>query len=159
MNNDDPSQQQDGTPGSRKRRTNMITSTCNPQTRTSLPCVRLLSRSLALAAVFAAALALPPNCFSQSSNQRYGPGYTNPSSIALITGCCRYSQPSPSITVIPQSSPSIPAPAVVFVGGYVRQNGTYVQPYVRTAPDGIRENNWSTWGNVNPYTGKVGTRR
>ena len=46
----------------------------------------------------------------------------------------------------------------VHVGGYVRSNGTYVAPHFRSAPDGNFNNNWSTKGNVNPYTGKNGTR-
>lgn len=45
----------------------------------------------------------------------------------------------------------------VHVNGYTRHNGTYVQPHYRTAPDGTKMNNWSHIGNVNPYTGKVGT--
>lgn len=45
----------------------------------------------------------------------------------------------------------------VHVSGYTRKDGTYVQPHYRTAPDGIKTNNWSYSGNVNPYTGKVGT--
>lgn len=45
----------------------------------------------------------------------------------------------------------------VSVSGYTKSNGTYVQPHHRTAPDGIKTNNWSHVGNVNPYTGKVGT--
>jgi hypothetical protein len=44
------------------------------------------------------------------------------------------------------------------VGGYIRRDGTYVQPHYRSAPDGDRSNNWSTRGNVNPYTGQPGTR-
>jgi hypothetical protein len=32
-----------------------------------------------------------------------------------------------------------------------------VQPHYRSSPDGSRLNNWSTRGNVNPYTGKPGT--
>lgn len=51
------------------------------------------------------------------------------------------------------------ANADVYVRGYSRGNGTYVQPHYRSNPDGIRSNNWSTRGNVNPYTGKIGTRR
>lgn len=43
------------------------------------------------------------------------------------------------------------------VQGHVRRDGTYVQPYHRTAPDGNRFNNYSTQGNVNPYTGQMGT--
>jgi hypothetical protein len=41
--------------------------------------------------------------------------------------------------------------------GYVRKNGTYVAPHYRTNPDHSKANNWSTRGNVNPYTGKKGT--
>jgi hypothetical protein len=45
----------------------------------------------------------------------------------------------------------------VHVNGYVRSNGTYVPPHYRSAPDGDPSNNWSTEGNVNPYTGEEGT--
>ncbi|WP_194164394.1 hypothetical protein [Lacisediminimonas profundi] len=41
--------------------------------------------------------------------------------------------------------------------GYVRNHGTYVQPHMQTAPDSSRLNNYSTQGNVNPYTGQAGT--
>lgn len=44
----------------------------------------------------------------------------------------------------------------VRVKGYYRSNGTYVPPHYRTAPDRNPYNNWSTKGNVNPYTGKPG---
>ena len=47
----------------------------------------------------------------------------------------------------------------VYVRGYFRSNGTYVQPHYRSAPDGNFSNNWSTYPNVNPYTGKMGTLR
>ena len=46
----------------------------------------------------------------------------------------------------------------VFVNGYFRQDGTYVQPHMRSAPDSSFNNNWSTYPNVNPYTGQQGTR-
>jgi hypothetical protein len=44
------------------------------------------------------------------------------------------------------------------VGGYSRNNGTRVAQYRRTTPDRSFTNNYSTKGNVNPYTGKSGTR-
>lgn len=44
----------------------------------------------------------------------------------------------------------------VRVNGYYRSNGTYVSPYYRTSPDRSFSNNWSTKGNVNPYTGTPG---
>lgn len=43
------------------------------------------------------------------------------------------------------------------VDGYMRKDGTYVPPHYRTTPDDSRMNNWSTQGNVNPYTGERGT--
>jgi hypothetical protein len=43
------------------------------------------------------------------------------------------------------------------VQGYIRQDGTYVQPHMRTNPDNSRTNNWSAQGNTNPYTGRQGT--
>jgi hypothetical protein len=44
------------------------------------------------------------------------------------------------------------------VGGYVRSNGTYVAPHVATNPNSTRNDNYSTKGNVNPYTGTAGTK-
>jgi hypothetical protein len=46
----------------------------------------------------------------------------------------------------------------VGVRGYSRKDGTYVPPHYRTAPDGQFYNNWSTYGNVNPYTGEFGRK-
>jgi hypothetical protein len=46
----------------------------------------------------------------------------------------------------------------VYVHGYHREDGTYVRPHYRSDPDGDFSNNWSTYPNVNPYTGKIGTR-
>lgn len=43
-----------------------------------------------------------------------------------------------------------------WVNGYYRSNGTYVQGHMQTNPDGNPYNNWSTRGNVNPYTGQPG---
>jgi hypothetical protein len=44
------------------------------------------------------------------------------------------------------------------VGGYTKSNGTYVAPYHRTAPNSTKNDNYSTKGNYNPYTGKWGTK-
>ena len=51
------------------------------------------------------------------------------------------------------------ATAQVHVRGYTRSDGTYVAPHWRSTPDGDRRNNWSTQGNVNPFTGQPGTRQ
>lgn len=47
--------------------------------------------------------------------------------------------------------------AQTHVDGYTKKDGTYVAPHVRTAPDATKDNNYSTKGNTNPYTGKEGT--
>lgn len=43
-------------------------------------------------------------------------------------------------------------------GYYKPRSGTYVQPYYRSSPNRSRLDNWGTKGNLNPYTGKKGTR-
>ena len=53
-----------------------------------------------------------------------------------------------------------PALADTFVNGHFRRDGTYVEPHYRSStPDGNFRNNWSTYGNSNPYTGQRGTRQ
>jgi hypothetical protein len=47
--------------------------------------------------------------------------------------------------------------ADVWVNGYQRSDGTYVKGHWRSDPDGNFWNNYSTKGNINPYTGKEGT--
>lgn len=43
------------------------------------------------------------------------------------------------------------------VRGHTKRDGTYVQPHHRKAPNSSKQDNYSTKGNVNPYTGKEGT--
>jgi hypothetical protein len=43
------------------------------------------------------------------------------------------------------------------VRGYTRKDGTYVQPHRATNPNHTKTDNWSTKGNTNPDTGKLGT--
>lgn len=43
------------------------------------------------------------------------------------------------------------------VSGHYRSNGTYVQPHMQTNPNETKLDNWSTRGNINPYTGREGT--
>lgn len=40
---------------------------------------------------------------------------------------------------------------------YVTKAGTYVAPHYQTAPNRTKVDNYSSKGNVNPYTGKKGT--
>ncbi len=46
-----------------------------------------------------------------------------------------------------------------YVSGYTNSNGTYVQGYYRTTPNTTRNDNYSTVGNVNVYTGSYGTKQ
>ncbi len=48
--------------------------------------------------------------------------------------------------------------AQTYVNGYYKSNGTYVESHYRSSPNNTKLDNWSTYGNVNPYTGAVGTR-
>lgn len=50
------------------------------------------------------------------------------------------------------------ASAQVRVKGYTRSDGTYVAPHYRSSPNSTTSDNYSTRGNVNPYTGTTGTR-
>lgn len=48
--------------------------------------------------------------------------------------------------------------SAVHVNGYYKKNGTYVAPHYRSSPNHTTSDNWSTKDNVNPYTGKVGSK-
>jgi hypothetical protein len=45
-----------------------------------------------------------------------------------------------------------------YVNGYTKSDGTQVQGYYRSSPNSTRNDNYSTQGNVNPYTGVAGTQ-
>lgn len=45
-----------------------------------------------------------------------------------------------------------------YVRPHYRSDGTYVEGHYRTRPDSTVDNNFSTRGNFNPYTGEQGTR-
>ena len=46
----------------------------------------------------------------------------------------------------------------VHVRGYTTKSGTYVAPHYRSSPNRTKADNYSTKGNINPYTGKRGTK-
>ena len=50
------------------------------------------------------------------------------------------------------------AQSSTYVSGYTNSYGTYVNGYYRTTPNSTRNDNYSTVGNVNPYTGSYGTK-
>lgn len=54
---------------------------------------------------------------------------------------------------------SVSASADKLVKGHIKQDGTYVAPYVRSSPNNVQYDNYSTKGNTNPYTGERGSQR
>jgi hypothetical protein len=44
-----------------------------------------------------------------------------------------------------------------YVRPYYRSNGTYVPYHYQTNPDRNFYNNWNTYPNINPFTGRQGT--
>jgi hypothetical protein len=103
-------------------------------------------KSMLLVAVALAALLIPGG--ESRGADRYGlprtPTYTMPR--------------TPTYTMPTYTMPRLPSPSVTTVSPYFRGNGTYVAPHFRTTPDRSFNNNFSTYPNINPYTGKVGTR-
>jgi hypothetical protein len=45
------------------------------------------------------------------------------------------------------------------VNSYTKKDGTHVAAHDRSTKDDTKNNNWSTKGNVNPETGKHGTKK
>lgn len=45
-----------------------------------------------------------------------------------------------------------------YVNGYRKSNGTYVQGHYRSSSNSTNHDNYSTYGNRNPYTGTSGSR-
>ena len=56
------------------------------------------------------------------------------------------------------NTPSQTNPNLRFQDGYYRDNGTYVQPHMKTESNSTNWDNFSTEGNTNPYTQQKGTR-
>lgn len=63
-----------------------------------------------------------------------------------------HSRSRSSLTYLPKSSSD------ERTSSYTKRDGKHVQGYMHTAPDHTRANNFSTRGNVNPYTRQLGTK-
>ena len=59
-----------------------------------------------------------------------------------------------AVTMLLASMALCSAQGYHYVRPYYRHDGTPVQGHYQTNPDGIRSNNWSYPGNVNPFTGR-----
>lgn len=61
------------------------------------------------------------------------------------------------LAIIALAAIVLPAFAQTYVSPYTRRDGTQVEGHWRTAPNSTVDDNYSTRGNVNPYTGQAGT--
>jgi hypothetical protein len=62
------------------------------------------------------------------------------------------------VTLITVVGPALPAEAYVSVKGYYRSNGTYVQPHVRSNPNGLKYDNYGYKSGGSLYNSTYGTR-
>ena len=53
---------------------------------------------------------------------------------------------------------SVSVMADTYVRGYQKRDGSFVQGHYRSKKDNSFDNNYSTRGNTNPYTGTIGTK-
>ncbi len=54
---------------------------------------------------------------------------------------------------------SMPSYDTEYQSGYFRKDGTYVNSHFKTKKNGTKRDNYSTYPNVNPYTGKRGRKK
>lgn len=92
---------------------------------------------ITILAVVGVSAALTTGAFAQQGQSAYGAWSNN-------------APPPPSGT---WSNPNS-----VYVAPHVNSDGTYVQGHRRSEANDTKLDNWSTKGNVNPYTGKSGTK-
>lgn len=96
----------------------------------------------------------------------YRDGWVEFSANKLVSRVTRDSSAPPlasnvSVTGLSPSSPGDyqqTYPGETWVNGYTRADGTQVKGHYRTNPNNTRNDNYSTKGNINPHTGKAGTR-
>ena len=63
-----------------------------------------------------------------------------------------------AVGILAVATSSVACAADHYVSGYTRRDGTYVQPHFQSNPNSTTSDNYSTRGNVNPYTGQLGTQ-
>lgn len=78
---------------------------------------------------------------------------------AGMTHAKDYRYHAPKVSAYHAPKTYTPRSTTVPVRGYFKPTtGTYVAPHYQTAPNATKVDNWSSKPNVNPYTGKAGTK-
>ena len=54
---------------------------------------------------------------------------------------------------------SMPSYDFKYQEGYIRKDGTYVSPHYKTKRNNTKRDNYTTYPNVNPWTGKKGYKK
>lgn len=62
-----------------------------------------------------------------------------------------------AFTALAAAAPAC-AKGTAHVKAHVTKSGVYVPAHERTTPNATKADNWSSKGNVNPRTGKAGTK-
>lgn len=101
------------------------------------------------------------NTYYGYGNPGFAPYYANPYGYSPVMN---FGGSSGTLISAPGSAslfnPSFASmPSIQRVGGYTNRFGTYVAPHYRTRADGNPLNNWSTFGNTNPFNGRHGYKR
>ena len=78
--------------------------------------------------------------------------------LSVLAGLALAALALPTATLARGSHSSSHSSSPVHVSGHTTKTGAYVPAHYRTAPDHSKANNWSTKGNVNPYTGQAGAK-
>ena len=78
--------------------------------------------------------------------------------VITFLSLCGFSQNFNSYTTYRSTSISSTNSNVRVQSGYIKTDGTYVQPHFKTQPNSTNHDNFSTTPNTNPYTGQSGTR-
>jgi hypothetical protein len=104
-------------------------------------------RAVAIASLIPSALLLPSLALGRGGGEHSGGHSSSHSSSSSSHSSSSHS-----------ASKSSSSGSSVHVHDYTKKDGTHVEAHERSKPDGNFSNNWSTKGNVNPVTGKEGTR-
>jgi len=102
--------------------------------------------------LFSILLVIAPSLAQRSS--RSSGGYREPRPKNYSPRIPSYSPRSPKI---PDYSPRAPK-GDTYVQSYLKKDGTFVEGHYRSASNGDFYDNYSTKPNINPYTGKEGTK-